>query len=113
MFAVIESGGKQHKVQIDEVVRLEKIECGVGETCEFPKVLMISDEEGVSIGKPFLDNGKVRGEIIDHRRGEKIRIIKFRRRKHYMKRIGHRQWFTDVKIKSIELHKKENSEDGS
>ena len=102
MFAVIESGGKQHRVEPGDCVRLEKIELGVGETIEFSKVLMVVDDSGISVGQPLVSGVKVTAEIIEHGRGTKVRIIKFRRRKHHMKRMGHRQWYTEVKINMIE-----------
>ena len=102
MFAVIESGGKQHRVEPGDCLRLEKIEVGIGETIEFPKVLMVVDNNGISVGRPIISGVKVTAEIVEHGRSPKVRIIKFRRRKHHMKRMGHRQWYTEVKINLIE-----------
>ena len=101
MYAVIESGGKQHRVIKGETLKLEKIELAIGEVIEFDKVLMVGEGEGVSIGAPYVDGGKVTAEVIDQGRHKKIKIMKFRRRKHSMKQAGHRQWFTEVKITSI------------
>lgn len=102
MFAVIVSGGKQHKVVEGERLKLEKIEVETGGTVEFDRVLMVSDGESVNVGAPVVEGARVTAEVVGHGRGEKIRIIKFRRRKHHMKRAGHRQWYTEVKITGIQ-----------
>jgi large subunit ribosomal protein L21 len=101
MYAVIESGGKQHRVIEGETLKLEKIEVATGESIEFDKVLMVGEGEGVKIGAPYVDGGKVTAEVIAQGRHKKIKIMKFRRRKHSMKQAGHRQWFTEVKITGI------------
>ncbi|AMX01626.1 50S ribosomal protein L21 [Microbulbifer thermotolerans] len=101
MYAVIESGGKQHRVEEGEVLRLEKLEVATGETIDFDKVLMVVDGDKINIGAPVVDGAKVTAEVVSHGRGEKVKIIKFRRRKHSMKRQGHRQWYTEVKITGI------------
>ncbi len=100
MYAVIESGGKQHRVEEGEVLKLEKLDASTGDSINFDKVLMIGEGAGVKIGKPYVE-GNVTAEVISHGRGGKVSIIKFRRRKHHMKRQGHRQWFTEVKITGI------------
>ncbi len=100
MYAVIESGGKQHRVIEGETLKLEKIEKATGETIEFDKVLMIGGDD-VKIGTPLVAGAKVTAEVITQGRHKKIKIIKFNRRKHYRKETGHRQWFTEVKITSI------------
>ncbi len=100
MYAVIESGGKQHRVAEGETLKLEKIEVPTGETVEFDKVLMVGGDE-VKIGTPLVEGGKVTGEVVSHGRHKKIRIVKFNRRKHFRKETGHRQWFTEVKITGI------------
>ncbi len=101
MYAVIQSGGKQHRVQEGEVLRLEKIEVETGETYAFDKVLMVADGSNIKIGAPYVEGAAVSAQIISHGRGKKVSIIKFKRRKHHMKRQGHRQWYTEVKITSI------------
>ena len=101
MYAVIKSGGKQHRVVEGEVLKLEKIEVATGETVEFNDVLMVADGDNVKIGTPVVEGATVTAEVVSHGRGEKVKIIKFRRRKHSMKRQGHRQWFTEVKITGI------------
>lgn len=101
MYAVFKSGGKQHRVVEGETLKLEKIEVATGETIDFDEVLMVANGEDIKIGAPIVDGAKVTAEVISHGRGEKVKIIKFRRRKHSMKRQGHRQWYTEVKITGI------------
>ncbi len=101
MYAIIESGGKQHKVKEGQRLRLERISGDAGETLEFDKVLLFSREGDTTVGAPYIENCKVTAEIMSHARGKKVRIVKFRRRKHHRKTMGHRQWFTEVKITSI------------
>ncbi|MEM0910174.1 MAG: 50S ribosomal protein L21 [Pseudomonadota bacterium] len=102
MYAVFQSGGKQHRVAEGQTVRLEKIEVAPGESVDFDNVLMVSNGEDVKIGKPYVSGGKVKAEVVTHGRGDKIKIVKFKRRKHSRKQAGHRQWFTEVKITAIE-----------
>jgi len=101
MFAVIESGGKQHRVGEGEVLKLEKLGVAPGENVVFDKVLMVADGDNVNVGTPYVSGGKVTAEVLSEGRHKKIRIIKFKRRKDYLKRQGHRQWFTEVKITGI------------
>ena len=101
MYAVIQSGGKQHRVSDGLVLKLEKINSETGATIDFDKILMVADGENISIGKPYVDGAKVSAEIVSHGRGKKVKIIKFKRRKHHMKQMGHRQWYTEVKITGI------------
>jgi large subunit ribosomal protein L21 len=103
MYAVFQSGGKQHRVAEGQTVRLEKIEVAPGESVEFDNILMISNGEDVKIGTPYVAGGKVTAEIVVHGRGEKIKVVKFRRRKHSRTQMGHRQWFTEVKITAINV----------
>ena len=101
MYAVIKSGGKQYRVQEGQTLKLEKIEVPTGESVDFDEVLLVADGDDVKVGAPMLEGAKVSAEIVSHGRGDKVTIIKFRRRKHHMKRQGHRQWFTEVKITGI------------
>ena len=101
MFAVIESGGKQHRVEPGEVVDLEKLGGDVGASVTFERVMMVGDGERVTVGRPYVEGGRVVAEIVGHGRGEKIRIIKFKRRKDYKRVQGHRQWYTRVRITDI------------
>jgi large subunit ribosomal protein L21 len=101
MYAVIVSGGKQHRVEEGEVLRLEKIEAETGATISFDQVLMVASGGDVKIGTPVVMGAAVEAEVVAHGRGDKVTIVKFRRRKHSMKRQGHRQWYTEVKITGI------------
>jgi large subunit ribosomal protein L21 len=101
MYAVIVSGGKQHRVIEGEVLKLELIEAATGDTINFDKVLMVGQGADVKIGAPYVASGKVTAEVLNHGRADKVTIIKFKRRKHYRKQQGHRQWFTEVKITGI------------
>ena len=101
MYAVIAAGGKQHRVEEGEVLRLEKIEVATGESFDFDQVLLVSNGDDLKIGTPVVEGAKVTAEVLNHGRADKVTIIKFRRRKHSMKRQGHRQWYTEVKITGI------------
>ncbi len=101
MQAVIVSGGKQYRVKEGDVLKLEKLPVEAGATVDFDQVLMIGEGENVQIGKPFLTGCKVVASVVEHGRHDKVRILKFRRRKHHMKRMGHRQSYTQVKITEI------------
>jgi len=101
MFAVFASGGKQHRVTEGEVVRLELLDAEPGQEVIFDKVLMVADGDNVSVGAPYVEGGKVTGEVVTNDRARKIRIIKFKRRKDYQRTQGHRQWYTEVKITGI------------
>ena len=102
MYAVFQSGGKQHRVSEGQVVRLEKLELATGATVEFDSVLMVVNGEDVKIGAPVVAGAKVVAEVVSQGRGDKVKIVKFRRRKHSRKQQGHRQWFTEVKITGIQ-----------
>ncbi|EED30823.1 ribosomal protein L21 [gamma proteobacterium NOR5-3] len=100
MYAVIESGGKQHRVTEGESLKLEKIEAATGDTIEFDRVLMVGGES-VKVGTPVIDGAKVTAEVINQGRHAKVKIVKFNRRKHYRRETGHRQWYTEVRITGI------------
>ncbi len=101
MYAVIKSGGKQHRVIPGELLDLEKLDLPEGKSFDFDKVMLIADGDEIQIGTPYLKEGKVTAEVVSHGRAKKIRIIKFHRRKQYHKQAGHRQAFTKVKITDI------------
>ena len=101
MFAVFQSGGKQHRVSEGDVVKVELLEGEPGAEVTFDRVLMVADGDNVNVGTPYVNDGKVTAEVVRIDRGKKVRIIKFKRRKDYLKRQGHRQWFTEVKITGI------------
>ena len=101
MFAVVRTGGKQYRVSEGEKVRVELLPAEQGSTVEFDQVLLVSDGENITVGKPYIDNGKVTATVRTHGRGKKIRIIKFKRRKGYMRTQGHRQSYTELEITGI------------
>ncbi|CAM2982319.1 MULTISPECIES: 50S ribosomal protein L21 [Vibrio] len=101
MYAVFQSGGKQHRVSEGQTLRLEKLDVETGATVEFDKVLLVANGEEITVGAPLVEGGKITAEVVQHGRGDKVKIVKFRRRKHSRKQQGHRQWFTEVKITGI------------
>ena len=101
MFAVFQSGGKQHRVSEGDVVKVELVDGEPGVEVVFDRVLMVADGDDVNVGAPYVNEGKVTAEVLRIDRAKKVRIIKFKRRKDYLKRQGHRQWFTEVKITGI------------
>lgn len=101
MYAVIETGGKQYRVAEGDKLRVEKLDVEEGAEVSLDKVLMVANGASVQVGRPFIDGTSVTAEVAAHGRHDKIKIIKFRRRKHHMKRQGHRQWFTELKILGI------------
>jgi len=101
VYAIIATGGKQYRVQEGDQIKVEKLAGDPGEKIEFNHVLLLADGEDVTIGAPYVDGSKVMGEVQDQARAKKIEIIKFKRRKQHMKRMGHRQSFTEVKITGI------------
>ena len=101
MYAVIKTGGKQYRVKEGDVLKIEKLELETGSAVDFDQVLLVANGEDVKVGAPVVEGAKVSAEVVNHGRGDKVTIIKFRRRKHSMKRQGHRQWFTEVKITGI------------
>lgn len=102
MYAVFKTGGKQYKAAPGDVVQVEKLDAESGSSVELDEVLMVADGDDIRVGTPTIDGGKVIAEVVSHGRGEKVRILKFRRRKHHMKRMGHRQHYTEIKITGIE-----------
>jgi large subunit ribosomal protein L21 len=101
MYAVIQTGGKQYRVEEGELLKIETLEAEAGQEIEFDKVLLIQSDNGIQVGKPYVEGGKVTATVTTHGRHPKIKIVKFRRRKHYMKQAGHRQNYTEVKITGI------------
>jgi len=102
MYAVIKTGGKQYKVSQGDVLRVEKLTAAEGDTVSFDQVLMIADGGDVKVGNPLIDGSSVTASVKKHGRGKKIEIIKFRRRKHHRKQMGHRQSYTEVEITAID-----------
>jgi large subunit ribosomal protein L21 len=101
MYAVIATGGKQYKVTKGETLRVEKLAGDEGSTVKLDKVLMVADGDKVSVGTPTLDKASVTAKIMAHGRGDKIEIIKFRRRKHSRSQMGHRQSYTEIEVTDI------------
>jgi large subunit ribosomal protein L21 len=101
MYAVIKTGGKQYRVKVGDVLKFETLSAEVGASVDFNEVLMIADGSKINCGTPLIAKAVVQGEVLEHGRHKKIRIIKFRRRKHHMKQMGHRQNYTQVKITAI------------
>jgi large subunit ribosomal protein L21 len=101
MYAVIQTGGKQYRVSEGAKIRVEKLDADTGASVELDKVLMLGEGESVTIGKPYVDGGRVTATVESHGRAAKVHIVKFRRRKHHLKRQGHRQWYTELKITGI------------
>jgi large subunit ribosomal protein L21 len=101
MYAVIKSGGKQYKVAAGEKLKIEQIPTQVGEKVSLDQVLMVSQGDKVSVGSPLVEGAVVSATVLGHGRADKVKIFKMRRRKHYQKRQGHRQNFTEVMIDEI------------
>lgn len=101
MYAVIKTGGKQYKVSKGETLKVEKIAADEGAKVELDQVLMVVDGDDVKVGSPVLKGGKVTATVKSHGRHKKIEIIKFRRRKHHRKQMGHRQSYTELEITGI------------
>ena len=101
MYAVIQTGGKQYRVKSGEQLKVELLPAAVGATVSFDRVLMLGEGDGVKVGAPFVSGAAVKATVVAQGRGEKIRIFKLRRRKHYAKTQGHRQGFTEVRIDEI------------
>ena len=101
MYAVFRTGGKQYRAVPGEVIRVEKIDAEVGAKVEIGEVLLLGTGEDIQIGAPFIDGGKVLATVRSHGRADKVTIIKFRRRKHYRKQQGHRQYYTEIEITDI------------
>jgi large subunit ribosomal protein L21 len=101
MYAVITSGSKQFTVKEGERLKLGKLTAEVGSTIDFENVLMVANGDDVKIGKPFVQGAIVKASIVEHGRHKKLLIVKFRRRKHHKKQMGHRQDYTEVKIEQI------------
>ena len=101
MYAVIKTGGKQYRVMQGETLRVEKLEADVGAAVTFEEVLLVGEGDSIDVGLPHVAGASVAATVKAHGRADKVRIIKFRRRKHHMKQQGHRQYYTEVEITSI------------
>ncbi len=101
MYAVFATGGKQYRAVTGDILKIEKLDAEKGATVELDQVLMVGEGADVKVGTPYLKGGKVTATVVEHGRGKKIRIIKFQRRKHHRKQMGHRQDFTRIEITGI------------
>ena len=101
MYAVVATGGKQYRVEEGDVVRIEKIPGEIGESVSFDRVLMISDGDNVTIGQPVVENAAVDGRIVEQDRSKKVLVFKYKRRKRFRRKQGHRQYYTAVRITGI------------
>ena len=102
MYAVIKSGGKQHKVAEGEIITIEKTDAEEGSNVEFSEVLAVNKEGNLQVGRPLLEGAKVLGKVINHIKAPKVTIIKMKRRQDWRKKQGHRQNLSKIEIKSIE-----------
>ena len=101
MYAVIQTGGKQYRVSQGDTLRVEKLGAAEGAEVGLDKVLMVADGDDIRVGTPYLTGGKVTATVKSHGRGKKVKIVKFKRRKQYLKRQGHRQSYTELEITGI------------
>jgi large subunit ribosomal protein L21 len=101
MYAIIKTGGKQYRVQSGEQVRVEALSAEVGASVSIEQVLLVGSGDAVKLGAPFLPGASVKATVVAHGRGDKVKIFKLRRRKHYQKSQGHRQSYTDLRIEDI------------
>ena len=101
MYAIVDSGGKQYRVKEGDILKVEKLAGEVGDNVSFDKILMFSNDENVNIGTPLLEDVTVNGHIVEQGKAKKIIVFKYKRRKRYRRKQGHRQQFTAVKIDNI------------
>jgi len=104
LYAIVETGGKQYRVTPGSTLKIEKVQGEKGETYVFDKVLAISDEAGVRVGKPYIEGARVSGTIVRQGKARKILVFKYRAKTNYRRRQGHRQPFTEVRIESIQAN---------
>ncbi len=102
MYAVIKTGGKQYRVTKGAKLKVEKLEAETDSNVEFKDILMVGEGDSVKIGNPLVKGATVVAKVLSQGRGKKINVIKFKRRKHYMRRMGHRQWLTELEITDIQ-----------
>ncbi len=101
MFAIIERGGKQYRVSPGDVIEIEKLPADEGVEVELDRVLLTAQDEDVRLGTPYIEGARVRAQVLKHGRGKKIIVMKFKKRRNYRRKKGHRQPFTALKIKEI------------
>lgn len=103
MYAVIETGGKQYKVEVGQTVDVERLPAEIGETLDLGRVLMVSAEDGLRVGNPVVSGASVRASVVEHGKGKKIIVFRYKAKTRYRKKTGHRQGFTRLAIESIAL----------
>jgi large subunit ribosomal protein L21 len=102
VYAIVRAGGKQYRVEKGQVLYLERLQAGAGETVTLGEVLLVSTEDGTRVGAPLLDNAQVTATVVEQGRDSKVRVFKYKKRKHYRRTRGHRQSYTALRIDSIE-----------
>ncbi len=102
MFAVIKTGGKQYRVSQGDKLRVESLDAEEGDAVSLDQVMMVGEGDKVTVGEPLISGASVNARVITHGRGKKVDIVKFRRRKHYRRQMGHRQNYTELEITSIQ-----------
>ena len=101
MYAVFETGGKQHKVTQGEIIRVEKLDAEPGSEIVFDNVMLVKTDDNVMVGKPYVENASVKAEVIEDGKHKKIIVFKYKRKKNYKRKQGHRQQFTAIRITEI------------
>lgn len=102
MYAIVRTGGKQYRVEPGDTIYVERIEASLGETVGLEDVLLVAGEQGTQVGAPRLDSAKVLGRVVEHGRDDKVRVLKYKKRKHYRRTRGHRQSYTALRIERVE-----------
>ncbi|MEA1961089.1 MAG: 50S ribosomal protein L21 [Bacillota bacterium] len=102
MYAIVQTGGKQYKVAVGDILNVEKLDAVAGDKLTLDQVLMVKDEDGVKVGSPIVEGAKITVEVIEQGRGKKITVFKYKKRKNYRRKQGHRQAYTKLKVEKIE-----------
>ncbi len=102
MYAIVENSGRQYRVQEGQILNVEKLEAEIGSEVSLDKVLLVHGEDGVNVGSPYVQ-GQVACEVVEHGREKKVIVFKHKKRKDYRRKAGHRQWYTRLKVKGIEI----------
>ncbi len=102
MFAVIKTGGKQYRVSQGDKLRVESLEANQGDAINLDQVMMVGEGDKITVGEPLISGATVSAKVLNHGRGRKVDVVKFRRRKHYRRQMGHRQNYTEVEITGIQ-----------
>ncbi len=102
MYAIIKTGGKQYRVEEGQIIKIEKLDVEEGSNVEFSEVMMVSTDDGLTVGTPVVEGAKVTGKVIDHGKNKKIIVFKYKAKKRYRKKTGHRQPYTRVLVEKID-----------